>query len=95
LSDKPERACEGCWSEAFRPPADATRPGRQNRAVSQRKAAACFARDKYGQDIEKQQENDLARLDWLNTQGTTIALQATVEGVPHHLNLVVTLGSLG
>jgi hypothetical protein len=23
LSDKPERACEGCWSEAFRPPIDA------------------------------------------------------------------------
>ena len=33
LSDKPERACEGCWSEAFRPPADATRPGRQNGSV--------------------------------------------------------------
>ena len=30
LSDKPERPCEGCWSEAFRPPVDATRPGRQN-----------------------------------------------------------------
>ena len=30
LSDKPERAREGCWSEAFRPPVDATRPGRQN-----------------------------------------------------------------
>ena len=25
--------CEGCWSEAFRPPADATRPGRQNGSV--------------------------------------------------------------
>ena len=33
LSDKLERACEGCWSEAFKPPADATRPGRQNGAV--------------------------------------------------------------
>ena len=33
LSDKPEGACEGCWSEAFRPPADATRPGRQNGSV--------------------------------------------------------------
>ena len=33
LSDKPERACEGCWCEAFRPPADATRPGRQNGSV--------------------------------------------------------------
>ena len=33
LSDKPERACEGCWSGAFRPPADATRPGRQNGSV--------------------------------------------------------------
>jgi integrase len=26
-------ACEGCWSEAFRPPTDATRPGRQNGSV--------------------------------------------------------------
>ncbi len=33
LSDKPERACEGCWSEAFRPPVDATRPRRQNGSV--------------------------------------------------------------
>jgi len=30
LSDKPDRACVGYWSEAFRPPADATRLGRQN-----------------------------------------------------------------
>ncbi len=30
LSDKPERACKGCLSETFRPPADATQPGRQN-----------------------------------------------------------------
>lgn len=28
LSDKPDRACVGYWSEAFRPPADATRLGR-------------------------------------------------------------------
>ena len=33
LSDKSERACEGCWCEAFRPPADATRLGRQNGSV--------------------------------------------------------------
>ncbi len=33
LSDKPEPACEGCRSEAFRPPADATRPGRRNGSV--------------------------------------------------------------
>ena len=33
LSDKPERACKGYWSEAFRPPADATRLGRQNGSV--------------------------------------------------------------
>ena len=24
--NKPERPCEGCWSEAFRPRVDATRP---------------------------------------------------------------------
>jgi len=29
LSDKSKRTCEGCWSEAFRPPADATRLRRQ------------------------------------------------------------------
>ncbi len=29
LSDKPEPACEGCKSEAFRPPTDTTRPLRQ------------------------------------------------------------------
>jgi hypothetical protein len=28
LSDKPESACEGCRSEAFKPPADAIRPER-------------------------------------------------------------------
>ena len=33
LSDKPEPACEGCRSEAFRPPAAATRPGRRNGSV--------------------------------------------------------------
>ncbi len=33
LSDKPEPACEGCKSEAFRPPTDATRPLRQNGSV--------------------------------------------------------------
>jgi hypothetical protein len=33
LSDKPEPACEGCKSEAFRPPTDATRPLRQNDSV--------------------------------------------------------------
>ena len=33
LSDKPEPACEGCRSEALRPPADATRPGRRNGSV--------------------------------------------------------------
>ena len=33
LSDKPEPACEGCRSEAFRPPAAATRPGRWNGSV--------------------------------------------------------------
>jgi transcriptional regulator with XRE-family HTH domain len=33
LSDKPEPACEGCCSDAFRPPADATRPGRQRGSV--------------------------------------------------------------
>jgi site-specific DNA recombinase len=33
LSDKPERACKWYWSEAFRPPADATRLGLQNGSV--------------------------------------------------------------
>ena len=33
LSDKPEPAYEGCRSEAVRPPADATRPGRRNGSV--------------------------------------------------------------
>jgi len=33
LSDKARRCCEGCWSEAFRLRADATRPGRQNGSV--------------------------------------------------------------
>ena len=33
LSDKSKRGCEGCWSEAFRLRADATRPGRQNGSV--------------------------------------------------------------
>jgi len=30
LSDKPDRACVGRWSEVFRLPADATRLGWQN-----------------------------------------------------------------
>ena len=33
LSDKPEPACEGRKSEAFRPPTDATRPLRRNGSV--------------------------------------------------------------
>jgi hypothetical protein len=33
LSDKPELAGEGCLSEMFRPPADATRLRRQNDSV--------------------------------------------------------------
>ncbi len=33
LSDKPEPACEGCRSEALRPPAAATRSGRRSGSV--------------------------------------------------------------
>jgi hypothetical protein len=65
LSDKPEPACEGCRSEAFRPPADATRPGLRVRVTEIGCPAAPPPRSREGSGLKpvtKAHEKAICRL---------------------------------